>query len=201
MHGAVNIRIPKWILALAAALALIVGLSACDATEDAKKPSAASDAAARTNTVNGLISAQPAHTMSYSSSRDAINKWIDVWGKKGAISYIYLQNSDGEVINSFVMKGLPVSYCTGITRPYDFVNPGDHVSGDGVANVAVPAPGVDGVYYSGGDCSRYYGTDATSGAYLEFSVGQGQQMLLYNKPLPGSYKSYVPGKDTAPAAK
>lgn len=191
----VTVKMPRLAVVF---LAIVLGFFALTAEScDGSTPEANKDAAGRTATVNGLVANQPAHTMTYSSSRDTINGWIDTWGKKGKIAYVYLQNSDGAIINSFVLKGLPVSYCTGITRPFDktSVDMGEY-GGEAV----VPAPGVDGVYYSGGDCQRYYAFDATTGAYLEFSVGQGQQMLLYDKPLKGSYVSYVPGKEAAPSA-
>jgi hypothetical protein len=48
----------------------------------------------------------------------------------------------------------------------------------------VPAPGVDGVYYSGGQCNSYYGKDATTGAYVEYTAGLGINVLLFDEPLP-----------------
>jgi hypothetical protein len=43
---------------------------------------------------------------------------------------------------------------------------------------------VDGVYYSGGECNTYYGKDATTGSFIEYTVGLGINVLLYNQPLP-----------------
>jgi len=141
----------------------------------------------RNNGYSRLARQQPAHTMDYSPSRDTINFWIDTWGKPGKLSYVYLLASNGQMIGYYVFKGLPVSYCASLTPNYDFLDDVTDVQGnthnvDGVQQV--PAPGVDGVYYSGGQCSAYYGKDATTNSYIEYTVGQGISALVYERPLP-----------------
>src|SRR3546814_12984023 len=42
---------------------------------------------------------------------------------------------------------------------------------------------MDGTYSSGSNCNAYYGKDATTGAYVAFSVGQNQSYFLYDQPL------------------
>jgi hypothetical protein len=163
--------------ALAAVLAIVfLTASSCDGGSS----SADQEAHSRDGSYDQLVKSQPAHSMNYSPTRDTINGWIDTWGKKGAVSYVYLQNADGKLLGYYVLKGLPVSYCQGLTPP-DKVD--DH-SGDGGGNVDRPAPGVDGVYYGGADCTRYYGFTADTGAYVEYTAGMGINVLLYNKPLP-----------------
>jgi hypothetical protein len=133
---------------------------------------------------NRLVGQQPAHTMDYSPTRDTINFWIDTWGKKpGKPSYVYLQAQDGKLLGYYVLKGLPVSYCASITPTYTFTH---RDLGDAHGDVQVPAPSIDAVYYSGGGglCSTYYGRDLTTNSYLEYTVGQGQNVLLYERPLP-----------------
>ena len=92
-------------------------------------------------------------------------------------------NSEGKVLGFYVMKGLPVSYCTSLTPNYKIYNDGGDSGG---GNLLLPAPSIDGVYYSGGECNRYYGFDVNTGAYMEFTVGQSMNMLLYDKPLPNN---------------
>lgn len=48
----------------------------------------------------------------------------------------------------------------------------------------VPAPAMDGVYYSGNQCDGYYGRDAVSGAYWEYTIGNGITHLVSSEPLP-----------------
>ena len=160
------------------ALALVLGLTACDpgSTSSSDKESQSRD-----STYDQLVAGQPAHSMNYSPTRDTINQWIDTWGKKGAVSYVYLQGGDGKLLGYFVLKGLPVSYCVGLTPPEQKTQVD---LGDANGDALVPAPSVDGAYYSGADCNSYYGFTADSGTYVQFTVGQSQNVLLYNQPLP-----------------
>jgi hypothetical protein len=163
-------------LALAATVAL--ALSACD---DGNQ-SAQSESASRNSSYDALVKRQPAHHMDYSPTRETINGWIDAWDDPNAVSYVYLQNSEGTLLGYYVLKGLPVSYCAGLTPPYNFVGTPD--DGNDAKDQQVPAPGVDGVYYSGGQCNTYYGFTADTGAYVEYTAGLGINVLLYNVPLP-----------------
>lgn len=141
------------------------------------------DADTRNKTVGQLINSQPAETMTYSPTRETINYWIKTWGKQpGKLSYVYLQSSTGDLLGYYVLEGLPVSYCASITRTYDFVDtPKD---GSDVRDQQVRAPGVDGVWYGGGgSCNTYYGKDASSKAYVEYTAGLGINVLLYDRPL------------------
>ncbi|GAA2426350.1 hypothetical protein GCM10010191_43590 [Actinomadura vinacea] len=127
-----------------------------------------------------LVARQPSQTMNYSPTRNTANFWINTWNKPGKLSYVYLQNSDGEILGYYVFKGLPVPYCVSLTPP-------DQVNGSGNNyGVVRKAPAVDGVYYGEGDCSRYFGMDATTGAYVEYTAGLGINVLLYDQPLPNN---------------
>lgn len=129
-----------------------------------------------------LVKNDPAHTMDVSPTRRTINKWIDTWGKDpNKLAYVYLQNQNGDLLGYYVLKGLPVSYCTSLTPNYKIIVP--DVQGDNTGALSVPAPSIDGVYYSGGECNTYYGFDASSGAYIEYTVGLGINVLLYDQPL------------------
>lgn len=164
--------------ALSAAAVLALTLTAC---EDGGEGQAAETKTQQTN-YNRLVKDQPAHTMAYSSTRATVNGWIDTWGQEGKLSYVYLQNAEGKITGYYVLKGLPVSYCVSLTPNYTFVGTPDDGASD--KNQQVPAPSIDGVYYSGGQCNTYYGFDATSGAYVEYTVGLGINVLLYDQPLP-----------------
>lgn len=172
------------------ALALVFVLSALALSGCADESTSAqnNEQKLRQGTYQRLAAAQPAKPMDYSPSRDTINFWIDTWGKApGKNSYVYLLASNGQMIGYYVFKGLPVSYCAALTPNYEFVDDFVDVDGDR-HNVEgafqVPAPGVDGVYYSGGQCSAYYGKDASTNQYIEYTVGQGISALIYERPLP-----------------
>lgn len=165
---------------VAAALAAGIAVSAdsCDGPESASQKEAAS----RNSSYNSLTASQPAHKMTYSPTRATINFWIDTWNTPGKLSYVYLQGADGTLVGYYVLKGLPVSYCAGLTPPYTQIGTPD--DGDSAKDNVVAAPSVDGVYYSGAQCNSFFGQDATTGAYIEYTVGQGQNVLLYDQPLP-----------------
>lgn len=159
--------------------ALLLAAVGCGTTETSQ----GNEAKLRQTSYDRLTKAQPAHTMDYSATRETINFWIDTWSKPGKLSYVYLISSNGQDLGYYVFKGLPVSYCASLTPNYEFIDlPGDGNSKE--YGPQVPAPSVDGVYYSGGQCNTYYGRDATTNSYLEYTIGSGISALVYERPLP-----------------
>lgn len=139
-----------------------------------------SDASNRDKAHDQMESSQAAKTMDYSPTRETINFWVDTWDEPGKLSYVYLQNNTGDMLGYYVLEGLPVSYCAQIS-------PTTEVYGSSNSRVVVPTPANDGAYYSGGgSCNTYYGKDATTGAYIEYTAGLGINVLLFDQPLPNS---------------
>lgn len=171
-------RLTTTILAALAALALIFGLSACESGP----PSAATTAnKARDKAVESIRKNQPVQPMSYSPTLETINRWAQTWGQKGTVSYVYMQRNDGSFAGYYVLAGLPVNYCVGGSPPWTMEDlPGD----ENTADQRVPAPGLDGAYYGGCDASRYYGFDAVTGQYVEYTDGFILTAVLSNQPLP-----------------
>jgi hypothetical protein len=162
-------------------IAIVTALLLTGASCEAEDSSQRRESQSRQSTYDALVSQQPAERMNYSPSRETINFWIRTWDEPDKLSYVYLQNASGDLLGYYVLKGLPVSYCAGLTPGYEFIDP----DGGGAAEeVAVPAPGVDGVYYSGAQCNTYFGQDATTGSYIEYTAGLGINVLLYDQPLP-----------------
>lgn len=129
-----------------------------------------------------LTANQPAGEAEYSPTRETINYWLETWGTEpGKLSYVYLLASNGQMVGYFIFEGLPVSYCASLTPTYRYEGRPDDGSN---AKYQVPAPAMDGVYYSGGQCNVYYGKDAQSGSYMEYSIGNGISALVYEQPLP-----------------
>lgn len=129
-----------------------------------------------------IVANQPALEARYSHTRETINFWTQTWGTEpGQLAYVYLTASNGQMIGYIIFEGPPVSYCASITPPYrweDIPNDG------GNTETTVPAPAMDAAYYSGGQCSVYYGKEAVTGSYREFSIGNGINYLLSDQPLP-----------------
>lgn len=129
-----------------------------------------------------LTANQPANEAQYSPTRETINFWLDTWGQDpGKLSYVYLLASNGQMVGYFIFEGLPVSYCASLTPTYRYE---DRPNDGNNTEYQVPAPAMDGVYYSGGQCQAYYGKDAESGSYMEYTIGNGISALVYEQPLP-----------------
>lgn len=159
-----------------AVAAIGLGLAACGGGQPAAQKR---ESAIQQSSYDRLSKQQPAQTMNYSPTRASINFWIKTWDEPGKLAYVYLQAANGQLLGYYVFEGLPVSYCAGLTPSYRTIDQGDQG-----ADLVVPAPSVDGVYYSGGQCNAYYGKDATSGTYIEYTAGQGISALVYSEPLP-----------------
>lgn len=162
------------VIAAVAALIGIVALTGCSHQMTAQDQETASGQSAYARDVK----AQPAHSMDYSNARDTINFYADTWSKPGKLAYVYLLNNAGKPIGYFVTVGKPVSYCASLRPPYEFRSPAHWND-----VFQVPAPGVDNVYYSGGSCDLYYGKDAITGAYIEYTAGQGINALIFDQPM------------------
>jgi hypothetical protein len=169
------------------AIAVILGsvlFSASDCEGEDPNSGQSRENVNRQKTYDSLTESQPSHKGTYSPTRDTKNFWIDTWMKKpGKLSYVYILNANGDVTDYGVFKGLPVSYCTSLIPPYQIK---DYRDANGGNAFTVPGPSVDGTFSSGADCATKYGKDATTGAYVEFSVGLGQGYRLYDQPLPPS---------------
>jgi hypothetical protein len=173
------------------ALAVILALTAASCSDDGESDSRKEEKAVKTAGHEQLVKKQPAEAMTYSPTRATINFWMKTWEKPNKLSYVYLQNADGKVIGYYVLKGLPVSYCAMLTPPEEIIDRGS----SGRIGMMAQAPSMDGVYYADGGtlCSTYYGQDATTGSYLEYTVGMGQNVLLYEQPMDHpSFQEAVP---------
>lgn len=166
-------RIARAIAASAAVAGLAFGAVSCTDESDKSRDQ---EQSAKQKSYDRLVSQQPAVQMNYSPTRDSINNWIRTWGKKGKLSYVYIQNAKGEY-GYFIMKGLPVPRCKMLTP----TEKADWNSNGG--GLLIPQPGMDGTYSSGSTCNAYYGFDATTGAYMEFTVGMNQSFFLFDKPM------------------
>lgn len=171
-------RLTKLIAAIGAVILSLVFVVGCS---DDNPSAQQQESKAKQNGYSRLVAEQPAQTMNYSPTRATVNEWIKKWSQPGKLSYVYLLASNGQKIGYYIFKGLPVSYCASLTPTYGFEHR-DVGQYDG--EVMVPAPGVDGVYYSGGQCQAYYGLDASTGQYMEYTVGTGISALVFEQPMP-----------------
>ena len=156
---------------------LVVVLAACDTGD---KSAQNSESNKQQKSYTNLVNSDPAHAMTYSPTRKTINAWIDTWNQPGQLSFTYIVNQNGEKVGYYVFLGSPVSMCAALTPTYKFVNPGgDHED----TLYQVPAPSLDGVYYSGGQCISYYGIDAITKQVIEFSIGGALNYISSTQPI------------------
>lgn len=160
----------KLLMVLIASFSLL--LVACDDINESEQ----AERGVQKSNYERLVDMEPSKKVTNPKTRETVNFFTETWNEKGQLAYVYLQNSDGKMIGYYALDGPPVSMCTAISPNYE-------VRGYSDSKVVVDAPGIDGVYRSAEDCSRYYGKDASSGTYVEFTVGMGINMLLYTEPL------------------
>jgi hypothetical protein len=165
-------KLTVFVAAIAAVVLLSAGSCGTQPTPQAQETER------QQSTYERLTANQPAQSADYSPTRETINFWLETWGQEpGKLSYVYLLASNGQMVGYFIFEGLPVSYCASLTPTY-------RVRDDMDGNLVLPAPAMDGVYYSGGQCQAYYGKDAVAGSYMEYTIGNGISALVYEQPLP-----------------
>lgn len=161
------------LIALALTILMALFVVACEEEDSADRR----ERQAQGTNYEQLQRKQPAQSMDYSPTREGLNKWMETWEEPGKIAYVYLLASNGQKIGYYVFEGLPVSYCASLTPPDREV--------DGYnTSVVMRAPSMDGVYYSGSGCNQFFGYDAQSGSYIEFSTGSGINFFVTEQPLP-----------------
>lgn len=174
----------KGVIALALASTVLFAAESCEGDTSA----AGQAGADRDKAVEGIRKEQPVSIMNYSPTLQNINRWADTWGEKGKVAYVYMKRADGTFDGYYVMDGLPTNYCVGGSPPYAM----EDLAGDeNTADIQVPAPGLDGAYYGGCDPSRYYGFDAVTGQYIEYTDGMVLTAVLSDQPLPQQVPAYV----------
>ena len=98
---------------------------------------------------------EPIYEIQNFLSRKAINKWlkrVDVPNKEW---YVYLHAPmTGEILGYYVSSTVPLSYGVAISNPVQIINSGN------VDDAVIPAPSLDGVFYSGIDERTWYFFDA-----------------------------------------
>ena len=168
----------KKIAATVMAIGLAGTMAACD---EGGKSATAEAQQARSKGVERLRAEQKVKTMDWSPTLNTVNRWAETWGQKGKVSYVYMQRQDGSYAGYYVLDGLPVNYCVSGAPTYDREDiPGD----ENDIKEQVPAPASDGAYYGGCDASRYYGFDAVTGQYLEYTDGFVMTAVVSDQPLP-----------------
>lgn len=173
----------KAVVVTAIAGSIFFSASSCDGSTASDTSGQSNENKVRQSNYDRLVTEQPAHTMNYSPTRATKNFWIDTWGKKGKLAYVYLLNSEGKPFGYYITVGLPVNYCTSLIPPYQIKDYTYSNGSYGGGNAfAVPGPSIDGTYSSSSNCDEFYGKDASSGAFVEYHAGFGINPFIYDQP-------------------
>ena len=173
----------KFVIVITILTVVIIALSGCEfETYETSQSAAKQENSIRQSNYERLAESQPAHEMNYSPTRATKNFWIDTWGTPGKLSYVYLMNGTGDLIGYYIFEGLPVSYGVSLVPPYEVLHNVD--LGEYHGDIVVPSPSIDGTYASAANVNTFYGKDALTGMYIEYTVGFGINALLYSEPMP-----------------
>lgn len=130
------------------------------------------DKQAQEDILSRAQASEPVYQIQNFLSREAINEWLKRVDVPNKLWYIYLLSDSGAMIGYHVSRTIPLSYGVSIT------NPAQRITGSW-GNVVMPAPGLDGVFYTGSDPSIHFCFDAETDALITFSC----EFVYYDMPL------------------
>jgi len=125
------------------------------------------DTQVRQDATDAKVENQPYRDGPWSPNLETSNFYADTWyHEQGKLAYTYVFSLTGEAFGYYITVGPMLTNCATANQPYkkESIDTGDFTG-----ETIVPERGSDGLYYSGGQCDTYYGRDAISGAYVEFT--------------------------------
>jgi hypothetical protein len=152
-----------------------LALSACQFEADSTQRGQV----AQEDNMQRAINAVPVPRVTNYPTRDAIRRYMDHDNKPDQTHYVYVMLPGVGYIGYYVADSAPVNICTAMTPPmrgYD-----TPTGGSGGRQPLGPAPGLDGVYYSGSSCDKWYFFDNITGAKIE--VGGQMAFFVSSAPL------------------
>lgn len=156
------------IITMAAAVLLLTG---CEIPES----STASGTKIQEENMRNAIKSLPVPQVRNFTTRKTIVRWVEEANKPDQTHYVYILLPGVGHVGYYVADSAPVNICTSLTPPMREYS----VSGQG-SNPLGPAPALDGVYYGGAGCDKWYFFDVTTGAKLEV----GGQLAFFVSSLP-----------------
>ena len=116
--------------------------------------------------------AVPAYQIDNFLSRKAVNEWLSRVDTSDKLWYVYVMADTGAFIGYYISRTIPLSYGVSITNPQQALV---EFAGDPV----LPAPGLDGVFYTGVDKTAWYFFDAETDALITTNM----RMTFLDRPL------------------
>lgn len=114
------------------------------------------------------INAVPVPEVKRFTTRETIARWIKHANKPDQTHYVYVMLPGVGFVGYYVADSAPVNICTAMT-------PTKRVENWHGSKHIMDSPALDGVYYGGAGCDKWYFFDVTTGAKLEI----GGQMAFF----------------------
>lgn len=158
-------RLGRLVSVIAIAIIGVFLLTACEPDKSA----AQRDQDSQEDMMDRAHTEEPMYQIENFLSRRSINEWTKRMDTPDKLWYIYLMTDSGAFVGYHICDTVPLSYGVSLTNPQQYYSNG----------ATLPAPGVDGVYYSGADPSVHYCFDAETGALITFNL----RFVHYDMPL------------------
>src|SRR5699024_11922458 len=97
---------------MAIVLIAVIMLTACESVESER-----SEVGTREGNYDRLVEMEPALEVTNTKTRETVNFFTETWNQEGQLAYVYLQNSEGNIISDYSLYGTPVSIFTALTLP------------------------------------------------------------------------------------
>lgn len=157
-------------------IGLAMTLTACNAESD--ETTSERGARVQESIMQKAQSSVPVPQTNNFLTRKAVAKWMERMDQPQKLFYIYVLADTGNVIGYYVAQTRPVSECALMTAPKRLER-GDRGSYGG--DFQMPAPALDGVYYTGGcDSGEAFFFDAETDAFIGLS---GLNYFVADQPL------------------
>lgn len=156
-----------------ASLGIVAGLlSACNIEESSTRTGSRIQEENMRNAIKNL----PVPQVRQFTTRKTIVRWVEHANEPDQTHYVYVMLPGVGYVGYYVADSAPVNICTSLTPPVREYS----TAGQG-SNPLGPAPALDGVYYGGAGCDKWYFFDVNSGAKIE--VGGQMAFFVSSQPL------------------
>ena len=94
--------------------------------------------------------------------------------------YVYVLGQNGNIVNYFVAKSVPVNDCDYLSATQNVVSAGDNGNGGAAGLAVLDSPSLEGIYQSGSGCNTLTFFDLTTDAEIQVSS---LQTFVTDRPL------------------
>jgi ABC-type Fe3+-hydroxamate transport system substrate-binding protein len=162
------------ILLIAALAALAVLVAGCGGTSSNGGPSAAKQAAdaikQRTQSYEKAKAQTPTPNITNFPRRKTLADAVVRQSLPNHPWYVYVLGQNGNIVNYFVAKSVPVNDCDYLSNDTEIVSAGDNGNDGSAGVVTIPAPDLEGIYQSGSGCNTLTFFDLGTNAEVQVTA-------------------------------